>query len=140
MGIDEGPFHAGLRHRRAQPAHVCRRLRAFRHLVRVGDHHGSLFGVCRKRADRGGGRPFGAILCLVLVGRLFRQVALPPEHSDLQRFFRLRYSRSAEFISAIFIPVLFRMDRLGADGGHHHSWQSPALRLLRGLWCARLSW
>ncbi|MCB0551789.1 MAG: sodium:solute symporter family protein [Phaeodactylibacter sp.] len=52
--------------------------------------------------------PFGAALCLVLVGAFYARPLYRLNILTFSDFFRLRYSRSAEFISAIFmIPSFF---------------------------------
>ncbi|MCB0563249.1 MAG: sodium:solute symporter family protein, partial [Phaeodactylibacter sp.] len=52
--------------------------------------------------------PFGAALCLVLVGAFFARPLYRLNILTFNDFFRLRYGRSAEFISAIFmIPSYF---------------------------------
>ncbi|MCB9296360.1 MAG: sodium:solute symporter family protein [Lewinellaceae bacterium] len=52
--------------------------------------------------------PFGAALCLVLVGAFFARPLYRLNILTFNDFFRLRYSRAAEFISAIFmVPSYF---------------------------------
>ncbi len=52
--------------------------------------------------------PFGAALCLVLVGAFFARPLYRLNILTFNDFFRLRFSRSAEFISAIFmVPSYF---------------------------------
>ncbi len=52
--------------------------------------------------------PFGAALCLVLVGAFFARPLYRLNILTFNDFFRLRYSRAAEFVSAIFmVPSYF---------------------------------
>ncbi|MCB0554999.1 MAG: sodium:solute symporter family protein [Phaeodactylibacter sp.] len=52
--------------------------------------------------------PFGAALCLILVGAFFARPLYRLNILTFNDFFRLRYSRSAELISAIFmVPSYF---------------------------------
>lgn len=52
--------------------------------------------------------PFGAALCLVLVGAFFARPLYRLNILTFNDFFRMRYSRGAEFISAIFmVPSYF---------------------------------
>ncbi|HMQ49643.1 MAG TPA: sodium:solute symporter family protein [Saprospiraceae bacterium] len=52
--------------------------------------------------------PFGAALCLILVGAFFARPLYKMNILTFNDFFRLRFSRKAEFISAIFmIPSYF---------------------------------
>ena len=52
--------------------------------------------------------PFGAALCLVLVGAFFARPLYRLNILTFNDFFRLRYGRSAEFISAVFmVPSYF---------------------------------
>lgn len=52
--------------------------------------------------------PFGAALCLVLVGAFFARPLYRLNILTFNDFFRLRYSRAAEFVSAVFmVPSYF---------------------------------
>lgn len=52
--------------------------------------------------------PFGAALCLVLVGAFFARPLYRLNILTFNDFFRMRYSRAAEFISAVFmVPSYF---------------------------------
>ncbi len=52
--------------------------------------------------------PFGAALCLILVGAFFARPLYRLNILTFNDFFRLRYSRRAEFISAVFkVPSYF---------------------------------